>query len=470
VVEDVTSDPVFASQRDVALLAGFRAVHCTPLMTRSGRVIGTLCTHFTEPHRPSEWEMHLLDLCARQAVDAIENARLYAELQQSHQRKDEFLATLAHELRNPLAPIRNAVEIMRAQRAVDPAQSWSTEVIDRQVGQLKRLVDDLLDLSRITTGKLELRVERVELGQVVASALETSRPLIEAGGQELAVSLPAQPVFLDADPMRLAQVIANLLNNAAKYTERGGKIWLSARREGSEAVISVRDTGTGIDAATMPRIFEMFGQLDRSPERSHGGLGIGLTLVSRLVRLHGGAISAHSEGRGQGSEFVVRLRAVQQQPQEALPAESETVVAGRPLRILVVDDNQDAAASLRMLLQIKGHEVRMAHDGAEAVAVAGDYRPDVVLLDIGLPKLNGFDAARSMRRMLAGKRVLIVAMTGWGQKTDRERSKQAGFDHHLVKPADPAQVLALLDSFAQGRGLAASGVERPAPSADAPSR
>lgn len=415
--------------RRIAVLA-----HANPIRDESGRMVGAMNI--------------LVDISDRKRAED-ENARLYSELRVNHQRKDEFLATLAHELRNPLAPIKNAVQILRMQPSLEPTQRWATEVIDRQVGHLTRLVDDLLDLSRITTGKLELLVERIDLAQVLRVAVETSAPLIEAGGQELAVALPAQPILVEGDLTRLAQVVANLLNNSAKYTERGGEIWLEARREGNDALVTVRDTGIGISAEIMPRIFEMFGQGDQMLDRSQGGLGIGLTLVSRLLELHGGSISARSDGHGKGSEFVVRLRTAAELP-AAQPRGDTCGLAERvPLRILVVDDNRDAAASLGMLLQIKGHDIRLAYDGVEAVALASDFRPDVVLLDIGLPKLNGLEAARRIRRQLADKRVLLVATTGWGQQTDRERSADAGFDHHLVKPADPVALLGLLDSFSQ---------------------
>jgi PAS domain S-box-containing protein len=377
--------------------------------------------------------------------------RLYVQLQEADRRKDEFLATLAHELRNPLAPVQNAVHILRAQGTPGPALQWAREVIDRQVRQMARLVDDLLDLSRISTGKLELRQGRVELAEVLYAAVETSRPLIEACGHELSVSVPPVPVFIDGDLTRLAQVVSNLLNNAAKYTERGGRITLTAERQGSDAVVSVRDTGVGIPAAMLARVFDMFTQVDRSLDRTHGGLGIGLTLVKRLVELHGGSITAHSDGPGRGSEFVVRLPAVIESPRapERSDRPGEPAAPAAALRILAVDDNRDAAASLGMLLRIMGHDVRTAHDGLEAIELADEFRPDVTLLDIGLPKLNGYEAARRIRQQPWGRGMVLIATTGWGQESDRRLSRESGFDHHLVKPLDPAALLDLLASLGQ---------------------
>ena len=447
IVEDVESDPLFESYRDAARRAGFRAVHSTPLMTRTGQIVGVLSTHFHMPRRPTEREIYLLDLCARQAVDFIENARLYAQLQESDRRKDEFLATLAHELRNPLAPIQNAVQILRADDPLGSMHQWAKDVIDRQVRQMSRLVDDLLDLSRINVGKLELRSARIELRDVLDAAVEITRPLFEARGQQFQASMPAESIYLDGDLTRLAQVVSNLLNNSAKYTEHGGQVHLSAERQGSDAVITARDNGAGIPAEMLPRIFDMFTQVDRSLERSQGGLGVGLTLVKRLVEMHGGSITAQSDGRNRGSEFTVRLpvalgvcRAAENRlPQPATPAST--------LRILVVDDNRDSAASLAMLLRVMGNDIRIAHDGLEALAQTKEFRPDVVLLDIGLPRINGYEAAQRIRQLPGGNRVVLIATTGWGQESDRRRSKDAGFDHHLVKPIDSgalAQLLATL--------------------------
>jgi signal transduction histidine kinase/CheY-like chemotaxis protein len=391
-------------------------------------------------------------------VDISDIKRAETELREADRRKDEFLATLAHELRNPLAPIQNAVHILRTQGPLDPALQWARDVIDRQVRQMTRLVDDLLDLSRISTGKLNLRTAEITLVDVLHTAVEISRPVIESSGHRLTVTEPTEPVTVDGDLTRLAQVVANLLNNAAKYTPRDGRIDLAAERQGSDAVITVRDSGIGIPSHMLTRIFEMFTQADGAPERAPGGLGIGLTLCQRLVDLHGGSIAARSAGLGQGSEFVVRLPAVltPTKPRRPVDGGDNPAVPARSLRILVVDDNRDAAATLAMLLRIMGHDVRTAHDGAEAVALAADARPDAVLLDIGLPKLNGFEAARRIREQPGGAEVVLLATTGWGQETDRRRSREAGFDHHLVKPVDPAVLMKLLADISQA--LPAPGV------------
>ena len=320
--------------------------------------------------------------------------------------------------------------------------------MERQLVQMVRLVDDLMDVSRITRGKLELRKERVRLAAVVSSAVETSRPFIKEMGHELTVTLPKQPITVDADLTRLAQVFMNLLNNAAKYSDRGGHIRLTAERQGSDVVVSVKDTGIGIDADQLPRIFELFTQVDRSLEKSQGGLGIGLSLVRRLVELHNGRIEARSEGPGKGSEFIVRLPVVNgvSRPQAAGGEEDQTIVKSS-LRILIVDDNRDGADSLAMMLRVMGNDTRTAYDGQEGVDVAEELRPDVLLLDIGLPKLNGYEACRRIREQPWGKGVTLIAVTGWGQDEDRRRSQEAGFDHHMVKPVDPQALMKMLSGL-----------------------
>jgi two-component system CheB/CheR fusion protein len=366
-----------------------------------------------------------------------------AALREADRRKDEFLATLAHELRNPLAPIRNAVQILRMKETADPDLRWARDVIDRQARQLTRLVDDLLDVSRITQGKIELRRERIEIAALLERAVETSRPAIEAARHRLTVTYPEEPLELVADLTRMEQVLANLLNNAAKYTRPGGRIHLSAGREEDEAVIRVRDDGIGIPSEMLSSIFEMFAQVDTSLERTQGGLGIGLTISRRLVEMHGGTIVAASPGAGEGSELTVRLPLASRA--EAAPdPRAEEAAPGAALRVLVVDDNEDSAESLAMLLQLKGHEVRTAHDGPRALVAAEEYRPDLVFLDIGMPGMNGFEVAARLRQRLETRNVLLVAMTGWGQEEDRRRSKEAGFDQHLVKPLDPKALDELL--------------------------
>jgi PAS domain S-box-containing protein len=368
------------------------------------------------------------------------------QLREADHRKDEFLATLAHELRNPLAPIRTGLQVMRLAGSEAEAAEQARAMVERQVAVMVRLIDDLLDVSRITRGRLELRRERVELAGVIRSAFEGSRPLIEASGHDLTVDLPPQPVYLDADPTRLAQVFGNLLTNAAKYTDRGGHIRLAAERRAGEVAVSVRDPGIGIAAEHLPRLFEMFSQAAPARDRSQGGLGIGLSLVKGLVELHGGSVTAHSEGPGKGSEFVVRLPVADGRPAPELPqpggGEKAAARAGR--RVLVADDNRDAADSLATMLRLAGHDVHAVHDGQEAVEAAAWFRPDLALLDIGMPRLNGFEAARHIREQPWGRQMVLAAITGWGQEEDKRRATEAGFDHHLTKPADPAAVEKLL--------------------------
>ncbi len=379
--------------------------------------------------------------------------RILCDLRRADRRKDEFLAILAHELRNPLAPIRNAVAVLRMAGADEEKQQWSREVIDRQVAQMGRLLDDLLDASRITRGKLVLRKERITLGQVVASAIETSRPLIDEQGHALSVTLPPQPVELEADLSRLAQVLSNLLINAAKYTERGGHIWLTAEVPTKEdgqppdaVAIAVRDDGIGIAPDHLPRLFDMFSQADSALDRAQGGLGIGLSLVRGLVELHGGTVEAKSDGPGRGSEFIVRLPL----PATLVDAGATTAdkdggaAAGRTCRVLVADDNEDSANTMAMILRLLGHEVKTAYEGRHAVELAGEFRPHAVLLDLGMPKFNGYDTCRSIRQQPWGREMVLIAMTGWGQQEDRRRTQEAGFDHHLVKPIDIAALAKLL--------------------------
>ena len=430
-----------------------------------------LSPDFSEQRRDSgereyyDWQLHRIPLpngkfgVVCYFVDTSERVFLAEELRQNaadlseaNRHKTEFLAMLAHELRNPLAPIHNALQVLRhsvasePQRAQDVAVRSASEIIERQVAQMVRLVDDLLEVSRVTRGKIELRLGPVEVASVVHHAVEAIRTTCESRDQKLSIDLPPQPLYLHADPARMAQVLGNLLSNACKFSDQGGHIWLTVERDGGQAVIRVRDEGIGIAAPDLPRIFEMFTQVDASMERSAGGLGIGLALVRNMVELHHGNIEVHSAGIGQGSEFVVHLpldvqpsgSTVQQQSSEG----SKAVVV--PRRILVVDDNRDSAESLAMLLKLDEHEVRTAHDGLEALEAAEAFRPDVVLLDIGLPKLNGYEVARRIRERPWGKNPILVAMTGWGQEQDRANSAEAGFNAHMVKPMDHVALKKLL--------------------------
>jgi len=408
-------------------------VNIRPLKTERGDIMGAVNCFY--------------DITARKEMED--------SLRESDRRKSEFLAMLAHELRNPLAPIRHSLEVMRRAWKVESTQpiDAAIDVLDRQVGQMVRLVDDLLDIGRISRGKMVLRKERVELSSVVHHAVEAVRPLCESSDQKLTVSLPEEPVYLDADPTRLAQIVGNLLNNACKFSDRGGHIELTVAVErteesaGTNVVIRVRDSGIGIAANQQSRIFDMFTQGDTALERSAAGLGIGLTLVKTLTQMHGGTVDVASAGIGQGSEVIVWLPiSVEPVTVPALAKTREPALTAKRLRILVVDDNRDAADMLAMLLELSGHETHMAHDGVEAVEAATTLQPDVILLDLGLPRLNGYEAARQIREHQAQPgRPLLVALTGWGQDEDRRRTEEAGFDAHLVKPVDEAALRALLD-------------------------
>lgn len=392
---------------------------------------------------------------ASRAASALENAQLYHEVQQADRQKNEFLSMLAHELRNPLAPIRNANEVLR-QKAADPARvRWAQGVIDRQLTHLVRLVDDLLDVSRLTQGKIRLEVKETELGDVLAQAVEAVRPLMDQLRHELDLRLPARPLPLMGDRARLTQVVTNLLNNAAKYTDPGGRITLEAEPEADQAVIRVRDTGIGISADLLPTVFNLFTQANRSLDRSQGGLGVGLTLVKRLVELHEGTVEARSEGPGLGSEFIVRLPMLVEKPivRSAGPdatANGERISEGERLRAVVVDDNVDAAESLADLLRLFGHEVHVMHDGPTGLAAAQTLRPNLVLLDLGLPGMDGFEVARRLRADPEFNAVM-VAVSGYGRDEDRRMSRDAGMKHHFVKPIDFPALRALLDSLCNER-------------------
>jgi PAS domain S-box-containing protein len=383
------------------------------------------------------------DITERKRLD--DNLRkLAADLSEVDRRKNEFLATLSHELRNPLAPLRNMLEVLK--RGNGDTAGQAVDTMERQLGQLVRLVDDLLDISRITHNRIELRWTRVDLAAAIEQAVEASRPLAEESGHRIEMTLPHESVAVNADPVRLTQIVDNLLNNSCKYTPPGGRIGVTAQREGNEAVITVADTGIGIPPANLSSIFEMFTQIDGSIERSRGGLGIGLTLVKRLVEMHGGSIEARSAGEGKGSEFIVRLPVVVE-PSKAPPAARVAHEPAKTYRILVVDDNQDAATSLCTLLQITGHEALTAFDGQGALEAMEKYRPEVVLLDIGLPGISGHEVCRRARAQPWGGDMTFIALTGWGQEEDRRRTQEAGFDGHLVKPVEFAALVAQLNSL-----------------------
>ena len=373
-----------------------------------------------------------------------ERAQLVVRLQKEDQRKDEFLATLAHELRNPLAPIRNGLQIMRLEPGDADTIERLRSMMERQLGQMVHLIDDLLDMSRISCGKINLCIERIDLATAIQLAIETIRPVIAKADHELLIKFPPDPILVDADLTRLAQVFANLLNNAAKFTDRGGQIRLSMQQLGAEAVVSIQDNGSGIPTAMLPHVFEMFTQVDSSLERSKGGLGIGLSIVKRLVEIHGGSVEARSDGQGWGSEFVVRLPVALSVTGDEPTSQPDPVYPSTRHCILVVDDNVDAADSLGQLLEILGNEVITSYDGESGIRAAKKFRPGILLCDIGMPKMNGHDVARSIRAEAWGKNIVLVALTGYGQIDDLQKSADAGFDHHLVKPLDFDALIVLL--------------------------
>ena len=438
------------------------------LLTRPGadsaavsRAIGTL-GNVTLLERPMRVEA--LASAVRSALRARERqfqTRAHLEERETaNQRKDQFLATLAHELRNPLAPIRTSLALLRLSRDGSPP-AQVCDIMERQVNHMVRLVDDLLEVSRITRGKIELRRESVDLAAVISSAVETSRPLVDAAHHALTVELPAEPIVVDADAIRLAQVFSNLLNNAAKYTDPGGCISISVRREKDAAVVAVTDTGIGIPAQALPGVFDMFAQVNARDTRAQNGLGIGLTLVRSLVEMHGGSVTAASDGAGKGSEFVVRLpldrrKVVRPRPPENAPA------MGDVQRILIVDDNRDAASTLGALLQLLGLNVRTVNDGPTALDEISSFHPSVVVLDLGMPGMDGYEVARRVRERPDCRDIALVALTGWGQEKDRHLTEKAGFNHHLVKPVDIGTMQAVLASLANsGKSMsrAAAGGE-----------
>ena len=398
--------------------------------------------------------------------DITERCRLERQTQEQsatlgelNRRKDEFLAMLSHELRNPLAPILNAVQLLHLKNDASPTQQKALAIIERQVGQLTYLVDDLMEVSRAITGRIELRRDEVSLGGIVERAVETARPLIDQRRHELTVSLPTDPIWLYADCARLEQVVTNLLTNATKYTPEGGHIWVSVQQEDDTAVLRVRDSGLGIASAFLPHVFELFTQAERSCDRSQGGLGIGLALVKRLVEMHEGTVGVSST-LGKGSEFIVSFHVhLPRAPSHAVQAAPAGIAdpAALSLRVLIVDDNVDAAAALEMLLQQQGHEVWLAHTGPTALTAALEHRPDVMLLDIGLPGFDGYEVAQRIRRQPLLHEIVLVAVTGYGQETDRQRSREAGFDHHLTKPADFGKTRQILTTVLEGRLTPTSG-------------
>ena len=452
VVEDVSASEIFAGQPSLPLLldAGVRAVQSTPLVGSTGTVLGTISTFHGRSHHPSERECRLLDVLARQAADYLERKRgeekreellriaerARREAEAANRAKDEFLAMLGHELRNPLSAVRNAIAAATLDEA---SRGRALEIARRQTDQLGRIVDDLLDVARITHGRVPLRKERVALAEILRRTVDGARALMDERGHSLTLTVPAEAIHLEADAARVEQAVANLLTNAAKYTDPGGTVTVTAERDGEDAVVRVRDDGIGIAPEVLPRVFDLFTQGDRSLDRAQGGLGIGLTLVRRIVELHGGTVEAHSPGVRGGAEFVLRLPALPATADAAavsVPASSPRPRDRHPARVLMVEDNPDAAESLVMILELLGHHVRVVHDGLAAVEAARANVPDVLLIDIGLPGMNGYEVAQAIRRDPALKHLVLVALTGYGRPEDKAQAMAAGFDYHLAKPVD----------------------------------
>jgi len=474
---DMLAESELAALRDAKALpmpvgAPAAAARVTLPLVTAGHVLGGVIAE-SDRHDADWGSIH--ELIARAAI-ALENARLYrsvqveieerrgveAKLQESNRRKDEFLAMLSHELRNPLAPIRTALEVVRRLSTDEPKLHWATDIMGRQVSHLTRLVEDLLDVARINQGKIALQTESLDLRDVLAHSIETVKPFLEARRHHLTRLVPDAPVWMRGDFARLSQVVANLLNNASKYTEEGGSIELSlmVSAEG-QAVIGVSDNGIGIDADLLPNVFELFEQGKRTLDRSQGGLGVGLTLVRRLVELHGGTVEVTSEGPGAGSQFRVRLPCVSEAVHPDHAAANEPALPAVGCRVLVVDDNRDAAEAAAVFLAMAGHEVKAVGEGAEALASAPVFAPDVIVLDIGLPVMDGYEVARRLRGLQETRSSLLIALTGYGQRGDRDRARDAGFDHHLTKPAEPDELLAIIETWRAARAAAPADAPLP---------
>lgn len=447
IVSDIDTDPLWAGFRELAQTHGFRACWSNPIFSSQNKVLGTFAVYARVPCQPTSDQLGMIEVLSRTAGIAVERRRDEEALRVADRRKDEFLATLAHELRNPLAPIRTGLEVMKLSHDDPETIEEIRETMERQTQQLITLVDDLLDVSRITRGKFELRKSTVALADVLKSAIEASTPYINEAGHEFTVTIPDSEIYLEADPNRLTQVVSNLLNNAAKYTPDQGKITLDVEVLDDSIVISVADTGIGIPADMQENIFEMFTQIDHLENKAYAGLGIGLTLVKSLVDMHAGKVKVDSEGPNQGSTFRVILP----KPGVSHQADSASgtqLAAKAGLRVLIVDDNQAAARLLKIAVSNLGNDVQCAEDGLRAVEVAKAFRPQVILMDLGMPRMDGLEAAQQIRQNSWGKEMILVATTGWGQESDRHRSNKAGFDYHLVKPVASAELEKLFQKFA----------------------
>jgi signal transduction histidine kinase/DNA-binding response OmpR family regulator len=439
------------------------ALMLVPLLVR-GRKLGVLTLGLESAARRFDADtLAMVAELASRGATALDNALLFRKIHEEDQRKNEFLAMLAHELRNPLAPISNAVHILRVSENDATKVAWARELIGRQLKQLVRLVDDLLDVSRITRGKIELKIKSVDVAQVIAAAIETSRPNIDAHRHTLSLQVPSEPLRLMGDFARVAQILSNLVNNAAKYTPKGGRISLSATQEDDHIVFRIRDSGVGIPPEFLASIFDPFTQVDRTLARSHGGLGIGLTLVRRLVEMQSGSVTVRSEGRNRGSEFTVRLPATADTEETADADSAVAVPSPAGLRVLVVDDNRDVADSTASIMRMNGCDVHVAYDGKAALESVQRLRPDAVLLDIGLPAIDGYLVAEHIRAQPENGSTMIVAVSGYGQEQDRIRSKSVGFDYHVVKPIDPTVLAGLVGSIRVSREAARAGITDPTP-------
>lgn len=456
IASDIATDPRWSDYRELALAHGLHACWSTPIISSQGKTLGTFALYYREVRNATPEDQEIVGLLTHTAAVIIERdqesrERAAAEslLREADRRKDEFLAMLAHELRNPLAPLRNGLQIIRLVGNDGAEIEQAKDMMERQLQHMVRLIDDLLDMSRISRGKIELQKQEVDLATVVKNAVETSQPLIERYDHRLILEIPEKTILVEADITRLSQIFANLLNNAAKYTERGGLIQLSVTELSEEVIVSVKDNGIGIPSDMLPLVFDMFTQVDRSLEKTQGGLGIGLNIAKRLAEMHGGTIEAFSQGPNIGSEFVVRLPLLKQSvnfnPAQDRKGASATAIGS--YRILVTDDNEDSAVSLSLMLEFMGHEVRTANDGLEAVQIAAEFKPEVILMDIGMPNLNGYDACRRIREHAWGRDIYMIALTGWGQEEDRRLSLEAGFNRHLVKPVEPTAIEKILASF-----------------------
>lgn len=430
---------------EVVLEEQIRSIQCTPLVSRDGRLLGMLNNHYPWPGGPSPTALRYIDLLARQAAELLERHQIETVLESERSHKDQFLAMLAHELRNPLAPLQNMLEVQKRAEDDKALCRRARDVMERQVHQLIRLVDDLLDVSRISRGKLELRLESLSIQKVVQDALEVCLPAIEQHGHQLKVTLPDDPIIVLGDAARLTQVFGNVLANACKYTPKGGDIALGIEVTQTEARVLVKDNGSGIPHDEIGKIFDMFTQVDSSLERSQGGLGIGLMLVKKIVEMHGGKVQAHSEGLGQGSEFLITLPIAQ--PYSVLSRDTPSAPSVKPRSIVVVDDNKDAAQSLQTLLTLEGHETRTAFGGIEALAICEDRPPDVILMDIGMPGMSGYEVCRHIRAREWGQQVTVIALSGWSQDQNRQICERGGFDAHLVKPVQLETLNRLLSNL-----------------------